>query len=118
MDEIRKTPTTTGLNELEKIFNEYKNRLEYAEREANEIIDVAEQKAVSILAEKRNEAQLIADNLKQEAQQESGQQLPFLRLCLRLPRIVASRLHRDDHAPFHFIHATLLHTNCVHPPAE
>ena len=48
MSEVRKSPLQSGLNELEKVFQEYKNKLEHAEQEANEIIDVAWQKAETI----------------------------------------------------------------------
>ena len=56
MAEIRKSPLQSGLNELEKIFQEYKSKLEHAEREANEILDSAWQKAEIIVADKTKRA--------------------------------------------------------------
>ena len=71
MAEIRKSPSLSGLGELEKIFQEYKNKLEYAEKEANEIIEAAWQKAETIIINKQKEAQQIADEIKQKAGQEA-----------------------------------------------
>jgi F0F1-type ATP synthase membrane subunit b/b' len=71
MDEIRRSPIQSGLNELEKIFQEYKSKLEHAEQEANEIIDIAWQKAETIIASKQKEADQIADDIRQKAQQEA-----------------------------------------------
>ena len=71
MDETQKSPIQSGLHELENIFQEYKSKLERAEKEANEITDVAWQKAEVILADKQKEAQQIVDEAKQRAKQEA-----------------------------------------------
>lgn len=71
MNEIRKSPLQSGLNELENIFQEYKSKLERAEKEANEIIDVAWQKAEVIIADKQKDAQQIVDKAKQRTKQEA-----------------------------------------------
>jgi len=71
MEEIRKNTLKSGLSELEKIFQEYKSKLEHAEQESDEIIDAAWQKAEIIIADKQKEAQQIADEMEQKARREA-----------------------------------------------
>ena len=71
MSEIQESSLKSGLNILEKSFQDYKSKLERAEQEANEIVDLAWQKAETIIANKQEEVQQIADDIQQKARQES-----------------------------------------------
>ncbi|MFC1914407.1 hypothetical protein ACFLXF_03950 [Chloroflexota bacterium] len=71
MADIKNPPLKSGISELEKIFQEYKGKLEHAEQEAQEIIDSARQKAEAITADKQKEAQQIVFQAKQKATLEA-----------------------------------------------
>ena len=71
MGEIKETPLKSGISELEKIFQEYKGKLEHAEQEAKEIIDVAWQKAEAIIADKQKEAQQVDCEMEQKVRREA-----------------------------------------------
>jgi len=73
MEDLRKSPPPSGISELEKIFQEYKSKLESAESDAEDIRETAWQKAESIIADKSDEAQAVADEIKRKAEQEAGQ---------------------------------------------
>ncbi len=70
MEEIQVSPKS-GIAELEKVFQEYKSRLENAEQESAEIVGVAWQKAESIIAKAQEEAQQIADETKRKSKEEA-----------------------------------------------
>lgn len=71
MSQTQERPFVTGLGELEKTFQEYKNKLEHAQREADLIIEGAWKKAEEIIADKHQEANKIIDNASQKAGQEA-----------------------------------------------
>lgn len=71
MNKTRESNITSGLNELEKTFQEYKLKLENAEQEAQEIIDRAWQKAEGLISDKQKEAQQNAEKIEQQARQEA-----------------------------------------------
>jgi F0F1-type ATP synthase membrane subunit b/b' len=70
MEEIQVSPKS-GIAELEKVFQEYKSRLENAEQESAEIIGVAWQKAENIIAKAQEEAQQTADETKRQSKEEA-----------------------------------------------
>jgi len=71
MVEIKDRPISSGLNELEKTFQEYKKKLEHTEVEAQQIIDLAWKKADSIFKESQSKAQKMADEMMQAAKANS-----------------------------------------------
>jgi F0F1-type ATP synthase membrane subunit b/b' len=71
MVEIKDRQISAGLDELEKIFQDYKKKLEYTEREAQQIIDNASKKADAIFKENQNKAQRMADETRQAARSEA-----------------------------------------------
>ena len=71
MDEVQRNLNLSGLNELERAFQTYKEKLAEAEREASEVTESAWKKAERLIADKQEEAQRIADDVKRKAQQEA-----------------------------------------------
>lgn len=62
----------SGILELEKIFKEYKDKLEHAERESSEVVNLAWKKAEKIIAEGQEKAGLIAAEIEQKAREEAS----------------------------------------------
>lgn len=71
MDNRNDNSAESGLNVLEKSFQEYKNKLQRAEQEAQEIVNLAWQKAEKVIEDKQKEAQITADNIRKKAEQEA-----------------------------------------------
>jgi hypothetical protein len=69
MVEIRERPGSSTIVELEKTFQDYKNKLENAEHEAQQIIDVAREKANAIFKEGQSKTQKTADEIMQAAKE-------------------------------------------------
>ncbi len=72
MGESRENPRS-GIAELSKIFEEYKSKLEGAERESQEIINRAWQKAESIIAEAQRKVQGEAEKIIRDARLKAEQ---------------------------------------------
>ena len=60
-----------GIAELEKVFEEYKNKLKLAEQESSEIINRAWRKAESIIAQEEEGRQNITKEIKRKATEEA-----------------------------------------------
>jgi F0F1-type ATP synthase membrane subunit b/b' len=71
MVEIKDRPSSSSIIELEKTFQDYKNKLENAEREAQQIIDTASKKADAILKENQSKSQKMADEIRQVARSQA-----------------------------------------------
>ncbi len=61
-----------GIAELEKVFQEYKTKLELAEQESSEIINRAWQQAENVIAEGEEKTQSIASEIKRKATEEGN----------------------------------------------
>jgi F0F1-type ATP synthase membrane subunit b/b' len=71
MVEIRERTNNTSIIELEKTFQDYKNKLESAEQEAQQIIDAATKKAETVYKESHSKAQKMVDEMRQVAKSEA-----------------------------------------------
>jgi F0F1-type ATP synthase membrane subunit b/b' len=69
MVEIKDRPSNSSITELEKTFQDYKNKLENAEQEAQQIIDLAGEKADTIFKENQSKTQKTADEMIQAAKE-------------------------------------------------
>jgi vacuolar-type H+-ATPase subunit H len=69
MVEIKDRPGSSTIVELEKTFQDYKNKLENAEQEAQQIIDLAQKKADTIFKEGQSKTQKTADEIMQAAKE-------------------------------------------------
>ncbi len=79
MSKMPENPTP-GITELEKIFNQYKSRLESAEHDSTEVIDRARQKADSLIAEAQKRAGQITGEVDRKAQVEADKILTEAKL--------------------------------------
>jgi F0F1-type ATP synthase membrane subunit b/b' len=68
---IKDRQISAGLNELEKFFQEYKNKLESTEQEARQIMELVREKADTIFKENQSKAQKMADEMIQAAKEDS-----------------------------------------------
>jgi vacuolar-type H+-ATPase subunit H len=69
MVETKDRPNSSSIIELEKTFQEYKNKLENAEQEAQQIIDLAWEKANTIFKENQSKTQKMAQEIMQTAKE-------------------------------------------------
>jgi vacuolar-type H+-ATPase subunit H len=69
MVEIKDHPNSSSIIELEKTFQDYKNKLENAEQEAQQIVDLAREKAEAIFTENQSRTQKTVDEMIQTAKE-------------------------------------------------